>query len=136
MTQNLNHSLLVGLGGFLGSIARYWTAMIAQRVTLDWPLGTLSANVLGCFLIGFITGLATRADGVSTEIKLLFATGFCGGFTTMSSFVYESEKLLRANGYFHALLYTGSTLSLSILSLLAGILGAKALIKLGGGPWT
>ena len=55
-------SLLVGVGGFVGSIARYGLSVTSQRFSIEWPIGTLAANVLGCLAIGIITGLSNKPD--------------------------------------------------------------------------
>ena len=55
MTNPWSLSLLVGIGGFAGSVARYGLSIVAQRLSIEWPAGTLAANVLGCLVIGVIS---------------------------------------------------------------------------------
>lgn len=120
----MKHVLIVGLGGFLGSIARYLLGSFIQLRTADWrfPLGTFTINVLGCFLIGLFAALAERRDWFSTELRLLLITGLCGGFTTFSAFAYENLQLLRRTEPTVALLYTALSI---LLCLLATWLGFK-----------
>jgi CrcB protein len=130
------NSLLVGLGGFVGSIARYGLSLISQRLSFEWPLGTLAANVLGCLFIGIITELMARGEVLSPAMRLTLATGFCGGFTTMSSMIYESAEMLRASEYLHATAYLAGTILLSMSAFIAGLLAIRVLVKMGGGLWS
>lgn len=135
MTNPWTLSLLVGLGGFAGSVARYGLSVASQRYSIEWPIGTLAANVLGCLVIGILTGLSARGETVSPEVRLAVATGFCGGFTTMSSLIYETAEMLRASEYLHATLYAAGTLVLSLAAFVSGVMAVRVLIKIGGGLW-
>jgi fluoride exporter len=97
--------LLVGIGGFFGSILRYLVSVGIQRiVSHTWlPYGTMTVNILGCLLIGFLGGLAEVRQIISIETRLLLMVGFLGGFTTFSSFEFELFALAR-NSEFPALL--------------------------------
>lgn len=135
MTNAWSISLLVGLGGFAGSLARYGLSVTSQRFSIDWPIGTLAANVLGCFAIGILTGLSARGETLSPEIRLALATGFCGGFTTLSSLIYETAEMIRASEYLHATLYAAGTFVFSMAAFVAGIMAVRTLVKIGGGLW-
>lgn len=119
MPRQLFFSLLIGVGGAAGSISRYGISLVMQRFVLTWPAGTLTANMLGCFVIGVVTSAAERG-GVSPEVRLTLATGFCGGFTTMSSMIYETAGLLRSGGYGAAAAYVGATVVLSMAAFVTG----------------
>ena len=136
MTNPWAISFLVGLGGFVGSVARYGLSVTSQRFSIEWPLGTLAANVLGCLAIGVVTGLSSRGETLSPEIRLALATGFCGGFTTMSSMIYETAEMLRASEYLHASLYAAGTFLLSMTAFVAGVTFVRILVKIGGGLWS
>lgn len=136
MTNPWTLSLLVGIGGFAGSVARYGLSVAAQRGPFHWPIGTLSANVLGCLAIGILTGLSARGEALSPEVRVALATGFCGGFTTMSSMVYETAEMVRASEYLHASLYAAGTILFSFLAFFAGLMAVRALVKIGGGLWS
>lgn len=88
---------LVGLGGFIGSVLRYLVAGLAQRAPMvsRLPNGTLTVNLLGCLLIGYLTGLAEARQLFSPEVRALVLIGFLGGFTTFSTFGFETFSLLR-----------------------------------------
>ncbi len=135
MSKGLTSSLLVGIGGFAGSLARYGLSLLAQGVSIEWPFGTLAANVLGCFAIGAVAELSSRGEALSPETRLFLATGFCGGFTTMSSMVYETMQMVKGNEYFLASLYAGVTLIGSIAAFLAGAIIVRMALKATGGLW-
>ena len=92
----MGRSVLVGLGGVVGCLARYWLAGFVQQASnADFPYGTLLVNLIGSFIIGVVVTLSLERGLLSAESRLLLATGFCGGFTTMSTFSYETLALLR-----------------------------------------
>ena len=83
--------LLVGSGGFLGSISRYLVSGALYRILEKpvFPYGTLAVNIIGCLLIGLLGGLSEQRQILSAEVRLLLMVGFLGGFTTFSTFGYE-----------------------------------------------
>lgn len=86
--------LLVGLGGCIGSVARYLVSTWVQsRSASLFPFGTLAVNVLGCLLIGALMGLSVERESLSPNLRLLLVTGVLGGFTTFSAFGYETLAL-------------------------------------------
>lgn len=114
--------LLVGLGGFAGSIARYYTQILFNKILPgNIPYGTLTANVLGCFIIGIIFALGLKQGVLSTEWKLLIAVGFCGGFTTFSSFSLENFLLLQSGQYQAMAIYFLSSVFLGFGATLLAI---------------
>ena len=90
--------LIVSIGSFFGGGMRYWISKMVQSSTLiAFPFGTMTVNVLGCLIIGFLSGLNWNGGGwMSPSTKLLLTTGFCGGFTTFSTFSSEVVQLLRS----------------------------------------
>lgn len=102
--------LLVGLGGFLGSARRHIVSNAASKIFgTRFPLGTLTVNAIGCFLMGFFMELAMEYQLIPSEIRLFLTTGFIGGFTTFSTFGYETVSMaLGKNGlqaFFHVILH-------------------------------
>ena len=88
--------LLVGVGGFLGSVARYLVSGYIQDRTGElFPFGTLAVNVIGCFVIGGLSELAEARAFLSPESRALVVVGVLGGFTTFSAFGNETVNLLR-----------------------------------------
>lgn len=113
---------LVGLGGFFGSIARYGLALAGQRwMASSFPAGTFVANVLGCFFIGLLIGLAGKTQWLGKDLYLLLAAGFCGGFTTFSSFSGENLQMLQNGEYAVAFSYTAASLAAGLAAAGAGV---------------
>jgi fluoride exporter len=115
--------LLVGTGGFLGSISRFLASRLVQNyLPAAFPFGTFFVNISGCFLIGLIYGLSERSSLLTTGWKMFLAVGFCGGFSTFSTFANENLALLRDGDFFHFLLYTGLSVFLGITATFIGVL--------------
>jgi CrcB protein len=113
--------LLIGSGGFIGSVARFFVSKINLSVAFfSIPVGTLLVNVLGCLIIGFLTGIAEQRTILTAEWRLFLMVGFCGGFTTFSTFANENLMLMH-NGLFPSvLLYTGLSILLGFLAVYLG----------------
>ncbi|HQE13048.1 MAG TPA: fluoride efflux transporter CrcB [Flavipsychrobacter sp.] len=112
---------LVGLGGALGSMARYGIAKIFVDVTSAYPLATGITNVIGCFLIGLLVGFAERNEWLQGNLLLLLSTGFCGGFTTFSAFALENSYLIQQKLLTTTILYSLGSLIFGILACLWGL---------------
>ncbi len=113
---------IVGIGGFAGSIARYILSFAALKtLPIGFPLGTLLANILGCFLIGIFYGCSDRYAWFSPELRIFLTAGFCGGFTTFSSFSYENIQLFESGRYLAFAIYVGGSFAISISATAAGI---------------
>ncbi len=114
-------SLLVALGGALGSVGRYWVGGLAPRLLGQaFPYGTLVVNVLGSFLISLVMGVALQSTSVPVNLRVFLATGVIGGFTTYSTFNYETLVLLQQKLWLTA----GVNLAGTLLGcLVAGVLG-------------
>lgn len=97
--------LLVGIGGFIGSVFRYLlTNWIYNLFTYPiFPIGILIVNVVGCLLIGFLGGIVETRETFTTELRIFLMIGVLGGFTTFSSFGYDTFGLLRDGQFFLAL---------------------------------
>ena len=102
--------LLVGIGGALGSISRYLlgTWVQSQSKSIDFPFGTLTVNLMGCFVIGFLAELAEVRGAFTPESRALLFIGFLGGFTTFSSFGNDTLNLFRDGETFNALANVGA----------------------------
>jgi CrcB protein len=96
---------LVALGGALGSTARYLMAGWAQGISksIDFPFGTLTVNLIGCFVIGFLAHLAEARGIFTPETRAFVFVGILGGFTTFSSFGNDTLNLARDGNLFNAL---------------------------------
>lgn len=89
--------LLVGLGGFVGAVARYLVSGWVHRLMpfTGFPAGTLAVNVIGCAAIGFLGGVAEVRQVLTPEARSLVMIGMLGAFTTYSTFGYETLALVR-----------------------------------------
>ncbi len=118
----INHVLLVGLGGGLGSMARYlcqrWlTALYPSH----FPWGTFVVNISGCLLIGMLWGISFKSFAANENWKLFLMAGICGGFTTFSAFTLEGIGLLKENKTGIFLLYITASVLLGLLATFAGM---------------
>ena len=86
--------LLVGFGGFVGAILRYWLSNLIQSSFITFPAGTLGVNFLGSFLLALIMYASEYRGVFNEEVRICLTIGVLGTFTTMSTFSYESMKLL------------------------------------------
>ncbi|MEE2709437.1 MAG: fluoride efflux transporter CrcB [Gemmatimonadota bacterium] len=116
--------LLIGCGGFIGTIARYGVATMAYRLLgASFPYGTLTVNILGCLLIGFVSIAAEERDMIARSTRLFLTIGILGGFTTFSSFGYETLTLLRLGNIFPAALYVFASVVTGLAAVwLGGVL--------------
>lgn len=117
--------LIIGLGGFAGSVLRYLAGKIPLGGSGGFPVSTLLINVLGSFVIGMAAALAARYSGLSPRLMLFIRVGLCGGFTTFSSFSLETFTLLRSGAY-------GAAAAYAVLSAVLGVLAvflAHALVR-------
>lgn len=120
--------LLIGLGGGMGSIARYFfQKWFAENIQHPFPWGTFVVNILGCFLIGVFFAIAEKTTLLSAQTRLFLITGLCGGFTTFSTFAFENTNLMRSGDMVYTLLYIVSSVVLGIGAVFAGIVLIKLL---------
>lgn len=120
--------LIVGLGGFLGSVMRWSLSVWMMQLTnLSLPWGTLTVNLAGSFLIGILYGLASQNSAISPDWRLFLATGFCGSFTTFSTFSLESMQLIQQEQYPSAFSYMGISLFAGLGLAVAGTYLARSL---------
>jgi CrcB protein len=113
----------VFLGGGIGSALRYGVGRAALAgFGLNFPVGTLAVNVIGCFVMGALAEwLALHGAGVSQDTKLFLTTGILGGFTTFSAFALDSAVLWQRGTTGAAVFYVLASLVLSVGGLFAGM---------------
>ena len=114
--------LLVFLGGGLGSVIRFslgkWIGSLHSH---HFPWGTLVVNVVACFALGWIIGLADHKHIISPSARLFWTVGFCGGFSTFSAFSNETLVLLQSGFTFYSLLYIVLSVLLCVAATFAGL---------------
>lgn len=119
--------LIVGLGGFIGSVARYVVARYFQlTVTSVFPWSTFIVNMAGCFLIGLIYGISEKGDFLSSDSRLFLTVGICGGFTTFSTFSNDAFLLVQEQEWVRFALYTSLSVFLGLIAVYVG----RMIIKL------
>lgn len=111
--------LLVGIAGALGASLRYTLSLLLFNGTV-FPLTTLSINLVGCFLLSYLTAGLFAKSGLSTGIKTAIGTGFIGSFTTFSAFSVETITL-----------FTNEEIGLGILYIFISLLGGLLMTSLG-----
>ena len=115
----MQNILLIGIGGFIGAVARYGLSLwIGQRWGRSFPLGTFLVNVSGSFFIGLLMTLMADRYAANPQWRLLLVVGFLGAYTTFSTFEYETGALLKDGEWFFAMLNI-------ILSVVVGFVALK-----------
>ena len=118
--------LYIGIGGAIGSVLRYLTTVLVSKFwPTTFPLATFIANVLGCFLIGFIIGYLEKNNLANSNLKWLLITGFCGGFTTFSAFGFENYSLFNNNNSVLAFTYIGLSIVAGLFAVWLGLFVSK-----------
>lgn len=116
--------LMVGIGGFVGSVCRYLISLIPINEKYTFPIKTFVTNILGAFIIGLIVALALKRPDMDPKTTLLIKTGFCGGFTTFSTFALESSDLIGKGQWGVATAY----MVLSVVVCIAAVMAAEAIV--------
>jgi CrcB protein len=124
----LKNLLIIGSGGFIGSVARYLVSQLNLTVSFhSIPVGTLLVNITGCLVIGFLTGIAEKSLILTPEWRLFLMVGLCGGFTTFSAFANENLMLIHNGQMMAVLLYTGLSIFLGFVAVYLGYILTKLL---------
>lgn len=127
--------LFVAVGGAIGAMARFGLNVFLQR-DVEFPWGTLTANLLGCLVMGIIAQLISGtawfndAGIIPDQYRLLFAVGFCGSFTTLSSLVLEMNTMLQKNELFYSFSYFVGTMIGGFACFYIGIMCVRMLMQL------
>ena len=119
----MTNILLVGLGGFIGSVARYKLGGWVLHLTVQekFHFGTFAVNVVGCLIAGVLAGLVEKHELFNAETRLFLFTGLLGGFTTFSAFGLETMFLLRRGEPWVAAIYAGASVLLGVTAVWLGI---------------
>ena len=108
--------------GALGTLARYGLQGLVQfRTGESFPTGTLTVNLLGCFLLGAVGQFALHRLSIPVEWRMGITIGFFGAFTTFSTFGYETVRMLEDGEWSKAALYVGASVLGGLLAVVAGI---------------
>jgi CrcB protein len=119
--------LLVFLGGGLGSSLRYGLYLLFKNSSSQYPIGTFTANLIGCLLIGIFFGTLHKLDLLKEEAHFFFIVGLTGGLTTFSSFALDNVHLFKTGTLLQPLLYSFASISLGILMVIIGLWVSKSI---------
>ena len=121
MNQIIYTSLLIGLGGFIGTILRFLlSSSIEKSFATSFPIGTILVNLIGCFLIGLLSGYFTQKLGDQTQLFFFLTIGVLGGFTTFSAIAMDSQVFIENGEYLKMLTYISVQAILGIALCLIG----------------
>jgi len=120
--------LMVGVGGCLGSILRFWLgSYIGNKMGTRFPYGTFVINVTGSFLVGLVFALLTVKTQWSPNWRYLIPIGFIGGYTTFSAFEYETLRTMQDGQIGLGLLYVAASVIVGFVAVWGGMIAGKAI---------
>lgn len=119
---------MVGLGGFLGSILRFWLGgYISNRMGARFPYGTFVINITGSFLIGLLVTLLSERTHWSPNLRYLILIGFIGGYTTFSAFELETFQSFRDGEFLFAFLNVTLSVAVGFIAVWLGVVAGRTL---------
>ncbi len=119
--------LIVALGSGIGGLFRYYISDLVQKNSASiFPIGTLTVNIIGSFIIGLVIFYLDSLKLISSEMRLFLTVGLCGGLTTFSTFSYETVKLFQDSEF----LLAGANILLNVILTLIAVYLAYILSKL------
>jgi CrcB protein len=120
--------VVVGIGGCLGSILRFWLGnYVGSKMGTRFPYGTFVINITGSFLIGLVFAFLTERSEWSPYWRYLIPIGFIGGYTTFSSFEFETLRTIQEGQVGIGLLYVTSSVVLGLAAVWGGLIAGRAL---------
>lgn len=121
--------LIVGSGGFIGSVMRYLVQVFVEKGLMStFPFGTLIANLAGSFIMGIVFALAEKGNLMNAEWRIFLTVGICGGFTTFSAFAYNNFSMIKDHLFGQLFWNVGANLFLGILAVYLGIVLVRVII--------
>jgi CrcB protein len=120
--------LMVGIGGCLGSVVRFWLGgYIGSKMGARFPYGTFVINITGSFLIGLVFALLTVKTQWSPNWRYLIPIGFLGGYTTFSSFEYETLRAMQDGQIGVGFLYVALSVVVGFVAAWGGVTAGRAI---------
>lgn len=118
--KGIKEIMVIGVGGFIGAVLRYWVSGWVQRLMASpFPYGTLAVNGFGSFCLGLLAGLAEQSI-IPPEWRIFVGIGVLGAFTTFSTFSYETLMLMRTGSFTGAFLNIAISIALGLVLMYAG----------------
>lgn len=116
--------LYIGVGGVIGSLLRYFVTLIVNNV--HYPIATLTVNLVGSFLLGFLSSYFSTKAFQQTKMYTAITTGIIGSFTTFSTFSNDLIKLISKHNYRSIIIYLVASIILGLILAIFGMyLGRK-----------
>jgi CrcB protein len=124
----MNKYLMIGAGGFLGAIARYWLgSFIGSRMGIRFPYGTVVINISGSFLIGLIVTLIAQRTHWNANWSYLIPIGFIGAYTTFSTFELETLRSFQEGEIFYAFANVIVSVVVGFLAVWLGVVTGRSM---------
>lgn len=125
---DMNKYMMVGLGGFLGAIARFWVGgYVSERLGTRFPYGTFVVNMTGSFLIGLVVTILAEKAHWNANWRYLIPVGFIGAYTTFSTFELETLQIFRDGEFFFAFLNVLLSVGVGFVSAWLGVITGRAI---------
>jgi len=119
--------LLVGTGGFIGSVMRYLLQIFVEKgMSSTFPMGTFIANIAGSFIIGIVFALAEK-QMMNSEWRCFMSVVICGWFTTFSAFAFNNFNMIKEHSWNQLLLNVGGNLIFGVFAVYLGIILVKSI---------
>ncbi len=119
--------IYIAVAGGVGALARYYMTGLAHRLLGDsFPFGTLIVNLLGSFLIGFITQVSLSTGLVPRSLRLALTLGFLGAFTTFSAFSYETLGHIEDRAWMVAAVSVLMNVVIGVVAAFLGVILGRA----------
>ena len=119
--------ILVGIGGFIGSVLRYALSSVIQNDSSAIPIGTLFVNFIGTLLLGIVVYSAELVSFITPDIRMFLTIGVLGAFTTMSTFGHEAFTLFEEGKTIPLVIYVVATVLLVFLGIFVAKISVSAI---------
>jgi CrcB protein len=117
---------VIAVGGALGSLARWWLAVLVPHTAAQFPLSTFLANVAGSFLLGVLMVFVLEVWPPTRYARPFWGVGVMGGFTTFSTFILDANALATSGAAVLAFVYTLMTVVVVLVAVATGVVASRA----------